>query len=385
MAKINVILISSVRPEPTSGGQLVLHRHLVGQADLEVAIYGQEALKVTPSAVFRRIFGRIRRTRLNRLAEDFLALSTGRWIDGMLPRQVEPGQNTVVVTVAHGEAAMSAWRFAKKQCLPLVTFFHDWWPDIPNVHGPVRHRLEKNFRKLYRGSTVNLCVCEGMMARLGQHSGATVHYPIPQKANGDCSQSRLGAHPAPFLGLRCAGNLFEYGPMLAEALKELAKQQHIRLQVRGANPNWPADFRESMRLQGWWQDFAPRNEIKDWLAEADAFLIPMVFDGHLRRRMETSFPSKLIEFAQLKKPLVIWGPDYCSAVKWARHGDRALCVTDPNPAALRQALEGLASAPEEMQRLAAAARLAAETEFNPEYLQARFMDVLSRAARSGNN
>ncbi len=41
------------------------------------------------------------------------------------------------------------------------------------------------------------------------------------------------------------------------------------------------------------------------MASADAFLITIVFAPSIRRRMETSLPSKLIEFAQFGKPLII--------------------------------------------------------------------------------
>jgi glycosyltransferase involved in cell wall biosynthesis len=131
-----------------------------------------------------------------------------------------------------------------------------------------------------------------------------------------------------------------------------------------------------MAGKGLWLDFAPRHELNEWLRSADAFLVPMVFDQDVRRRMETSFPSKLPEFAQLGKPIVIWGPKYCSAVEWARQGNRSLCVTDPNPLALRQALEMLADSTDQQQRSSAAARRAAATDFDPERVQTQFMEAL---------
>jgi glycosyltransferase involved in cell wall biosynthesis len=170
--------------------------------------------------------------------------------------------------------------------------------------------------------------------------------------------------------------------MLGDALKVLVDHGDIRLEVRGANPKWSADFRDGMQARGLWKDFAPRNELDAWLADADAFLIPMAFDARLRRRMETSFPSKLIEFAQLGKPLVVWGPEYCSAVQWARKQDRALCVTDPDPDALRLALEELAASFDEQQRLAAAVRQAAQTDFEPVRIRAQFIEVLREAVRT---
>jgi glycosyltransferase involved in cell wall biosynthesis len=101
-----------------------------------------------------------------------------------------------------------------------------------------------------------------------------------------------------------------------------------------------------------------------------------------RRRMTTSFPAKLIDAVQLGLPIVIWGPEYCSAVKWARRGERTLCVTDPNPSSLRQALEQLACSSEEQERLAKSAREAAVGEFNYERIQTQFMAALERAISS---
>src|SRR5215471_3894433 len=105
----------------------------------------------------------------------------------------------------------------------------------------------------------------------------------------------------------------------------------------------------------------------------------MSFDPSLRSRMTTSFPSKIIDAMQLGLPVVIWGPEYCSAVQWERRAQRALCVTDANPSALRQALEKLADSSAEQERLAKSSREAAAGDFNPERIQAQFADALRRA------
>lgn len=100
----------------------------------------------------------------------------------------------------------------------------------------------------------------------------------------------------------------------------------------------------------------------------------MSFDPAWRRRMETSFPSKLPEYAQFGKPLVIWGPDYCSAIRWGRKGDRALCVTEDNPTALVSALEKIKDSPEIQEYYGQQARIAAQTEFNPNIIQSQFLE-----------
>jgi hypothetical protein len=63
--------------------------------------------------------------------------------------------------------------------------------------------------------------------------------------------------------------------------------------------------------------------------------------------VETSFPSKLPEYAQFGKPIVIWGPEYCSAIHWGREGDRALCITEASPKVVVAALQNLSVDPQE--------------------------------------
>ena len=73
--------------------------------------------------------------------------------------------------------------------------------------------------------------------------------------------------------------------------------------------------------------------------------VPMSFDdpgeGH---SMRLGFPSKLTDYTATGLPLLIWGPDYCSAVRWARQNRPvAEVVTSENSDALAQALDRLAS------------------------------------------
>ncbi|WP_414527907.1 glycosyltransferase [Nodularia chucula] len=100
----------------------------------------------------------------------------------------------------------------------------------------------------------------------------------------------------------------------------------------------------------------------------------MSFDPALRRRMETNFPSKLTEYAQFGKSLVIWRPDYCSAIRWGRKGDRTVCVNDENPLVMVSALEELKNSPEQQKCYAQQARITALTEFNPHIIQNQLLE-----------
>jgi glycosyltransferase involved in cell wall biosynthesis len=370
--KITVYVISSVRPENSSAGQVILHRHLMDASCLEYQCYGDEPEKLTVSSVFRRIMGRLAKTKFKRFAHDFWAWRDGRWLDGLLPAFVPEPSSSLVLTVAHGDAFGAAQRFAHKHSIPLVTLFQDWWPDFVSLHAPFQGILEKRFLDLYQQSQLALCVSERMRDKLGAHSNAQVLFPISEKVGPLAFQRKADNH----MKVLYFGNLCEYGPMLAEALLEMKSHPRMRLETRGANPNWPESFRCEMERERLWHDFAPFQECQTWLESADAYLITMVFDPSMRKRMETSFPSKIGEMAQKGRPLVIWGPEYCSAIQWARRGNRALCVTNPDPGRLRWELEKLASSPEEQKRLSLASLRAAQTDFSPERVQAQFLDAL---------
>jgi glycosyltransferase involved in cell wall biosynthesis len=337
--KIRVIFISSVRPEPSSAGQIILYRHFCNRPEFDLEIYGFEPSKISLRMLLRRGLGKI--AQFGGIFETLVScawvLWKGRWIDKDLPALVSKSQKTIVGTVAHGDGFYAAERFAKKHSLPLVVFFQDWWPDMAEVPRPFVKVLDKRFLSLAKSCSLGICVCEGMKRALGAGSNLEVLPPIPAEAaqlTEIVSPQKNGSK----FKILYSGNLDFYGGMILEVLREIKNHPAIQLQVRGSNPSWPEAAKKEMRDAGLWLEFAPRKELEKWLASADAFLIPMVFEEKYRRRMETSFPSKLIEFAQFGKPLIVWGPEYCSAISWARECD-IRSITHPSAQLLCEQIE----------------------------------------------
>jgi glycosyltransferase involved in cell wall biosynthesis len=322
MEKIRVIFISSVRPEPTSAGQIILHRHFCNRPEFDLEVYGFEPTKFSFRMLLRRGLGKI--AQFGGISETLVNCAwvfwKGGWIDADLPAEIAGDQKTIVVTVAHGDGFYAAERFAKKHGLPLVVFFQDWWPDMAGLPKPLAKLLDKQFMGLAKSCSLGICVCEGMKRALGGGENLQVLPPIPAERARPLKISPPKKNDFKFKILY-SGNLDLYGGMLLKALRVFKDHPTIQLQVRGSNPNWPDDAKKEMRDAGLGLDFAPRDELVSWLQSADAFLVPMVFEEKYRRRMETSFPSKLIEFAQFGKPLIVWGPEYCSAISWASECD----------------------------------------------------------------
>ena len=375
---IKVILISSVKPNPSSAGEAVLNRHLVNEPNIDLLLIECEPGKSGVRQFLRKSLARVSRTIFRRYVADVMALWQGRWIDAELAVPVDTQVPTVVMTTAHGDAYYAAMRYAKRHNLPLVTFFHDWWPSISRVHSPFRSLLERSFRELYRQTALPLCVSHGMRQSLGAHPNSKVLLPIPAMAN---QLEKIHAHQADVTyRVLYAGNLTEYGPMLMSALEDLSDSSEIRLEIRGNSSSWPEMIRTPMFDRGLLLPFVRRDELNDWLDSADAFLITQSFNVKDELLMKTNFPSKLVEFAQMGKPLIIWGPSYASASVWAKESGQALVINQENPECLRVALEELSKNKAEQMRLAAGAVDAASGPFNPERIQSDFLQWLGEVA-----
>ena len=391
ITKPKIIVISSVSPEPTSAGQIVLYRHLHQATGWNVDIV-PNPYQSKPKRWQTKLISRLEYTRFHRWGHDFQVIDRGMtWDKTVINYQKQlfndhindhSNQKGIVLTVAHGDGCWAAQRFAQCYQLPLVTIFHDWWPDIPSLHQPFRRLLQQHFQQLYQQSDLALCVSEGMKNALGVHSNSQVLYPIPASLNKRITEQNQTRKSDNNVSCRLkvvySGGLYDYGPILAQLLEVIKEHPQIQVQVRGPRPNWPADFHAEMRDRNLWLDFAPREELNDWLTSADVFLVVMSFDPTLRRRMETSFPSKLPEYAQFGKPIVIWGPEYCSAIKWGKLGDRALCITEESPHIVVSALQKLNIDMGLYKHYESQTCLAAKSEFDPVVLQQQFIDALLR-------
>jgi glycosyltransferase involved in cell wall biosynthesis len=374
MNRIKVLVVSSVIPNALgSGGELVLHRHLKLNPRIEAEIVWWQRFP------FRlKLIGKLRQLGFRSVSRSWECLSPVLPSTKMVHGLIHSFRPDVLVTVAHGSWHIQARRVARQFKLPLVSFFQDWWPDFPEVPLAFRSRVEREFRKTCAASAVAICVSDGMRRELGEPENALVLHDAP-------SLTRCGEMTRDFkLPFRVAyfGNLSEYGPLIESALRALKGSARVRLEVFGPTPHWTSGAEEEFRSRGVYRGFIPSNQLADSLQGFQAALVVMSFAPLHRRRMTTSFPSKLIDAIQLGLPVVIWGPEYCSAVKWARRGERALCVSDPNPSAVRQASEQFAASPAEQERLAKSAREAAAGEFNRERIQAQFIDALERAIYS---
>ncbi|PWU09043.1 MAG: hypothetical protein C5B50_28250 [Verrucomicrobia bacterium] len=395
---MNVILISTIRPERTTAAALTLHRHLVDKPEIALSVLPGEPHELKTGQFWTKTVPRLRKTRFHRWIADaeLLAHPRGR-LHRRLPEPAElfgnsngelrPGSpngssqrhDTVVLTLAYGNGCWIARNYARRHGLPLLVRFDDWWPDIAAVHQLMRPYLQRKFVELHKSATVSICVSEGMKAALGPHPDAVVVLPIP---DANAAIAATAPPSAPPLRVCYLGNMYDYGPMLAGLADRSRAQSDIRIEFRGPEPRWPDTLKQTMRQEGLLHGFADGPEYQKWFESFHAYLVAMFFEPEQRRRVETCFATKLVEYAKLGRPIVLWAPESASVVQWATRTKAALCVTDPNPEALLEALRKLAGNPREQEQLGILARRAYETDFAAERLQNTFLAALRRAPQN---
>jgi glycosyltransferase involved in cell wall biosynthesis len=373
MDEINVIVISSVRPEKSTAAAVTLHRHLVNRRGIQLHILPAEHHEIVHGPFHSKIIPRLMRTPARRWAGDIdYLMHTTRPLE---KRLVPPPARarTAVLTLAYGSGCWVAQRYARRHGLPLIVRFDDWWPDIAEIHTSVRRQLERRFLELHRSADLSLCISEGMLNALGPHRNARVILPIPDAepiTPSKCKDSAGGFR------VGYSGNMFDYSDMLADLAQLAVKQRDVRIEFRG-RPRWPQALMHEMRQGGLLHDFEPGPGFDDWLGSFDAYLVAMFFDVAQRRRTETCFATKLVDYSRAGRPVVIWAPESSAVVQWARKNRAALCVTDPDAGALLAALAQLKRDTTLQQELGARMRHAHETEFSPVGLQQQFMEGLN--------
>jgi glycosyltransferase involved in cell wall biosynthesis len=294
----------------------------------------------------RRLEQRLMRTRFYKFfaaTQTYTGPARARQVQKLL-RGFSP---EVVLTVSHSYTWITAARFAAKHRLPLHLICHDDWPRIANLPARTKAHLDRVFGDVYRQAVSRLCISPFMRAEYRKRYGVDGDVLLPSRA-ADCltyeePPQRLREQNKR-LTVAFGGTI--NNPSDARALKSLADILHKmggRLLLFG--PLTADDARQhgldryNVELRG----LVKSNDlIHHFRAKADVLFVPMSFDAANRPSAELSFPSKLADYTAAGLPLLIQGPDHCSAVRWALENPGvAEVVTDNHPDAQTAALERL--------------------------------------------
>ncbi len=264
--------------------------------------------------------------------------------------------------------ALAAMKLAKRLRVPLVASFNDWY-DYPWFRGHPKQReaIERRFRKFYKQSDLALCTSEGMKEALGSHPNSHVWYPAGTQMPPDLPPLLISQNLDRKMTVFFGGSLGEWhGPMLEELIEVCAvKHPMIRFRIFGSLAAWSSAFEKKARKLGIYGGLVSFEELIKESKKADLLLLLMGFDRSVEHIQRTSFKTKFLDYITFNKPILVWGPEYCSAVRVAREFDSAECVTDPKSMACASTINSLAASPARMERLVKNARQMYESRFNP--------------------
>jgi glycosyltransferase involved in cell wall biosynthesis len=380
--KTRVLLVSIVPPRNDCGVRIVMHRHLVERKPFELHVASNadfaDGLLIHTQLRLPYPLWRLRKSRLGpALAawctdyENFVwPLMTHR----ALEQAIETFQPDVLLTLAETGLCHLARRAAVRHKLPLAGLFLDWFPIMKPHYG---HRwtqdiLSRRYRQLYEQCDLAFCTSDGMKEVLGPHPNSHVIYPMP------------GKHSVPETIFPPKTNKFRlvyvgaaedfYGRMIRSLIDKIEDATDLEIIVVGPTGDWPKEALERANRKGICLGFKPPEEAAKVLAGADALLVVMSFESEHRRFMETSFTTKFLDYTAFGKPIILWGPDYCTPVRVVRGDGGALLVSTPEPDEVVAAARKILCEPQTRETLAQQARQLHQTAFNPDRLQ----DILAR-------
>ncbi len=366
MARLKILLVSHTVPENKMGGALILFRHFVLKYDFEIGVVTNNPAEV-PGMFHRRLLeprllSRLKKTRLGLWAEDYTHLVHSRIFDARIYEAAREFKPDIIFNVAETYFSFHAQQLAKKLGVPFAVYFMDWATFATRSHRWAKPHMDRMYRRLYRQADLALCISEGMKKELGPHPNAHVVYP----SGADIHLTEPPAKPANRKFTVCfAGNLFQwYGQMVRDLIVESGDAGEVRLTVFGTNHRWTKEFIDDQTLKGVFHGFRPFEQLVPEFQKADSFLLVMGFGADEALIERTSFKTKLLDYILFEKPVLVWGPEYSTAVELARKFDCAYCVTDSSPKAALAGMKELAANRPLQDRLVRNATAMRETELN---------------------
>jgi glycosyltransferase involved in cell wall biosynthesis len=385
---MRVLLVSIAPPQNDCGVRVVLHRHLVERNPFELRVVtnadyytGQPAGE---KISLPRLLARLRKTRFGpQLAPwltDYENLIWPLAVPSALDRAISDFQPDVILTMAETGLCHLAAKAAKKHRLPLAGLFLDWFPVMQGHFGAkwTQNLLSRRYREFYRRCDLAFCTSDGMQDVLGAHPNSHVIYPMParHRVPEKISPPKNGKFRLVYVG--SVQNF--YGRMICSAIEKFSATADLEIIVVGPNADWPAEILERAKSKGIYLGFKPPEEAATVLAGADALLVVMSFEPQHRLFMETSFTTKFLDYTAFAKPIILWGPEYCTPVRVVRRDGGALLAGTPDADEVVTACRKIAGDHALREKLSAEAKRLNENLFNPDRLQNIFVGEIEKLA-----
>jgi hypothetical protein len=390
-AKRRVLLVSIVPPKNDCGVRIVMHRQLVERNPFELHVASNadfaDDFLVHTRLRLPYVIHRLRKSRFGpRLAPwitDYENLIWPLTANEALEEAVEKFQPEVILTLAECGLCHIARKTAQRHRLPLAGLFLDWFPVMKGHYGhkSAQRILSQRYRELYATCDLAFCTSDGMQEMLGPHPNTHVIYPMP------------GRHRVPEKSWPPSNGKFRlvyvgsvenfYGRMLCSLIEQIERTSDLEIIVVGPNADWPKQLLEQARTSGTYLGFKPPEEATEVLTSANALLSVMSFEKQHELFMRTSFTTKFLDYVAFGKPVILWGPEYCTPVRVVREQGGAAVVTTADPGAVVSLCREIAADAALNEKLSKEASHLHQTLFNPDRLQAIFVGEMEKLVATG--
>jgi hypothetical protein len=172
-----------------------------------------------------------------------------------------------------------------------------------------------------------------------------------------------------------AGNLGNwYGTMLEELISvSQDSQSAVEFRIFGSNPSWSPAFDKRVKTSGVFRGMMSFEDLRREMMAVDALLLPMGFGEECALTERTSFKTKFLDYLSFEKPILVWGPEYCSAVRYAKEFDSAATCLTPNAGECLKTIFALAGDSQRQAALVANAQRMYRDRFHPDRIHAGFV------------
>ena len=259
----------------------------------------------------------------------------------------------LLVSVAHERffiaAAIASWLTS----VPLVLAVHDDWVHTQQRRAPL---FAPCFRAFFRFAirraahiySVSVGTQEFVRNTCGRESELQLPAiePYPAEEFSDAPPPSLAEAPIRIL---YAGGIVQNAEILVRLIKTGKLEQYrvrtcsLDLYVpltkqRFAELGWAHDL---INLRGW----VPRLELRRALCRADILFLPASFAKEETAVVIAGFPTKTADYMASGRPILVFGPEYSSLVRYARQYSFAEVVAEPSDDALAKGIRDIVSSP----------------------------------------
>ncbi len=380
--------IGDVPVEHSYHGSALLYRLLENYPASRIRVvearFASEAsrrLKHVQYRFLRLPLQRLLTTRFHRFASSALA-GWGGLSQSALSAAAESFCPEAVLTVVHGYSWSSAVKFARKRNLPYHLIIHDDWDKTFSATGILMPLLHRRFAEVYRNAASRLCVSPHMAKCYSRKYGVSSEVLVPSRGAGvegfDSPSPRVAVMGATFT-IAFAGTINSPGCVaalrsVAQALKSIDGQLALYGPLTLQDAQKVGLGEKNVLLKGL---LSPSALVRICREEVDALIVPISFDPKDRANAELAFPSKLTDYTATGLPIIIYAPNYSSAVKWAaEHRDVAEVIDRDDSSYLAAQIARLAREPQRRLDLACRALEVGKKCFSHGTAERKFFDTM---------